>query len=59
MIEQNMYKHLRVDPKDSTSPAISLREQMPIKAKIAAWNEAIGNAVPQYKIANKIHNEKN
>ena len=58
IIEQNMYKHLRVDPKDSTSPAISLREQMPIKAKIAAWNEAIGNAVPQYKIGNKIHNEK-
>jgi hypothetical protein len=59
MIEQNMYNHLKYrNPNDTTSPALTSRQQAPIQAKIKEWNEAIGNEIPAYRIGNKLHNEK-
>jgi hypothetical protein len=59
LIELNMYKYAKFkDPSTTTSPALTSLEQRPILAQTKAWNEAIGDALPAYKIGNKIHNEK-
>ena len=59
LIEQNMYKYAQFkDPSTTTSPALTSIEQRPILAQTKAWNEAIGDALPSYKIGNRIHNEK-
>ena len=59
MIEQNMYKRLNyTDPANTTSPAPTKRVQDVVRAEIKDWNDAIGEAIPAYKNANKVHNEK-
>ena len=57
-IEQNAYKYAKFqNPRNTTSPAPNKRVQGRIMSEINEWNEALYNAIPAYREANRLFSQ--